>query len=84
MTPKRGLTIHFNDGSSVTVEFPVQAPNVHARKLVEEEILKRRYLIVEADGALLYIPFENVKYFTLFPAGEDLPKTTIRGATIVA
>jgi hypothetical protein len=84
MTPKRGLTIHFNDGTSITIEFPQQTTNVHARKLLEEEILKRRFLIAEAEGALLYIPFENVKYFTVFPADGELPKTAIRGASITA
>lgn len=84
MTPKRGLTIHFNDGTSLTAEFPEQAANEYARQIMEQEILKRRILTVEAEGALLYIPFENIKYMTLFPTPADVPKLAIRGATIAS
>lgn len=82
MTPKRGLTLHFNDGTSLTIEFPEQAANEYARTIMQEEILKRRILTVEAEGALLYIPFENIKYLTVFPAPEQAPKFAIRGASI--
>ncbi len=82
MTPKRGLTIHFNDGTSLTIEFPEQAANEYARTILQEEILKRRILTVEAEGALLFIPFENIKYLTVFPAPEQAPKFAIRGASI--
>jgi len=84
MTPKRGLTIHFNDGTFLTIEFPEQAANEYARTIMEQEILKRRILTVEAEGALLYIPFENIKYMTVFPGPEDAPKFAIRGASISA
>ena len=84
MTPKRGLTIHFNDGTSLTIEFPEQAANEYARTIMEQEILKRRILSVEAEGALLYIPFENIKYMTLFPAPGEAPKFAIRGASITS
>jgi hypothetical protein len=82
MTPTRGLTVHFNDGTTLTVEFPQQAANEAARAMMEREILKRRLLTVEAEGALLYIPFENVKFMTLFPAPDEAPKFAIRGASI--
>lgn len=84
MTPKRGLTIHFNDGTSLTAEFPEQAANEHARTIMEQEIVKRRILTVQAEGALLYIPFENIKYMTLFPAPDQTPKFAIRGASIAS
>jgi hypothetical protein len=84
MTPNRGLTIHFNDGTSLTIEFPEQAANEYARTIMQEEILKRRMLTVEAEGALLYIPFENIKYLTVFPAPEQAPKFAIRGASIAS
>jgi hypothetical protein len=84
MTPNRGLTIQFNDGTSLTIEFPEQAANEYARTIMQEEILKRRMLTVEAEGALLYIPFENIKYLTVFPAPEQAPKFAIRGASIAS
>lgn len=82
MTPKRGLTIHFNDGTSLTMEAPEQTANEYARAILQQEILKQRLLTVEAEGALLYIPFENIKYMTVFPAPEEAPKFSIRGATV--
>jgi len=82
MTPKRGLTIHFNDGTALTIEFPEQTDNEYARAIFQQEILKRRLLTVEAEGALLYIPFENIKYVTVFPAPDEAPKFSVRGATI--
>jgi len=82
MAPKRGLTIHFNDGTSLTVEFPDQALNEYARNIMRQEILKQRMLTIGADGALLYIPFENIKYVTVFPAPPDTPKFAIQGASI--
>jgi hypothetical protein len=84
MTPKRGLTIHFNDGTSLTTEFPEQAANEYARSILEQEIVKRRILTIEAEGALLYVPFENIKYMTLFPASDEAPKFAIRGASITS
>lgn len=84
MTLKRGLTIHFNDGTSLMIEAPEQAANEYARAIMQEEILKRRMLTVEAEGALLYIPFENIKYLTVFPGPEQAPKFAIRGASIAS
>ena len=82
MAPKRGLTIHFNDGTSLTVEFSDQALNEYARNIMRQEIVKQRILTIEAEGALLHIPFENIKYMTVFPAPEEAPKFAIRGASI--
>ena len=82
MTHTRGLRLHFNDGSSLTLSFPTQRENDAARELMAEEILKRRMLTVEADGGLMIIPFESIKYFTVYPVSEALPKATVRGATV--
>ena len=84
MKARRGLTIHFNDGTSLTTEFPEQAANEYARAILEQEIVKRRILTIEAEGALLYVPFENIKYMTLVPAPEEAPKFSIRGASITS
>jgi hypothetical protein len=37
--------------------------------------------VVEADGALVLIPFENVKYLQVYPAPKKLPGGVIRGAS---
>ena len=82
MGPTAGITIHFNDGTTMAVTFPQQTDNRHARDLMRDEVLQRRMLTVEADGAMLFIPFENIKYVSTSPAPDDLPRWCIRGATI--
>ena len=84
MPEKRGVSIHFNDGSKVTLDFPKQSPNEAAAQLKFEDVLKKRYVMFEADGALLLIPFENVKYIQLYPAPDKVSgHTYIREATVV-
>ena len=83
MTEKRGLTIHFMDGSSMKLDFPRQAPNESAAVIRLKEALSARHLVVEADGALMIFPFENIKYIQAYPAPPKLPEHTIRAASFV-
>ncbi|MDH3314612.1 MAG: hypothetical protein OER43_02430 [Gammaproteobacteria bacterium] len=84
MSEKRGISIFFNDGSKVTLDFPKQSPNDAAAQMKFEDVLKKRYVMFEADGTLLLIPFENVKYIQLYPAPEKVPgHTYIKEATVV-
>ncbi|HKQ24844.1 MAG TPA: hypothetical protein VJT81_10425 [Burkholderiales bacterium] len=77
-----GITIHFTDGTSLGFEFPKQADNKYARQIMTREILSERLLMVESDGALYFVPFDNIRYISAFPAAGDVPKNTIRGATL--
>jgi hypothetical protein len=79
---KRGVTIHFSDGTRLGIDFPVQAPNEMAALLKLEEILKQRQIIAAVDGAVLVIPFDNIKYIQASPAPAKLPRHAIRGASI--
>lgn len=84
MTEKRGVSILFNDGSKVTLDFPKQSPNEAAAFMKLEDVLKKRYVMFEADGALMLIPFENVKYIQVYPAPDKVPgHTYIKDATVV-
>jgi hypothetical protein len=48
-----------------------------------EDVLKKRYVMFEADGTLMLIPFENVKYIQLYPAPQKVPgHTYIKEATV--
>jgi hypothetical protein len=49
-----------------------------------KEALSARHLIVEVDGALLIIPFENIKYVQAYPAPAKLPENAIRAASFSA
>jgi len=83
-TPQRGLTIFFMDGTTAQVTFPVQNEDLYRRKVMLEEVLKRRALTIEADGAIHFIPLDNVKYMTIFPGGEIVDSGTIKGASFNA
>ena len=82
MSEKRGLIIHFMDGTKKVLEFPQQVADsdvAAAAKL--KEALEARHLVIQAEGALVVIPFENVKYLQVYPAPKKLPAGVIRGAS---
>jgi hypothetical protein len=82
MKLNRGITIHFTDGTSLAFEFPQQTDNTYARQIMMREILSERMIAVESDGAVHFVPFDNVRFITAYPAPADLPKNTIRGASV--
>ena len=84
MANKREMTIHYMDGSSMKIDFPVQVPSEGGQVIKLKEALAARHLVVEADGALLIIPFENVKYIQAYPAPAKLPENAIRAASFGA
>jgi hypothetical protein len=82
MEDRRDLSIHFIDGSQLRVNFPRQGGTPHATLIKLNEALAARQLLVEADGGLLVIPFENIKYIQSYPAPENLPPHAIKAAGI--
>ena len=82
MSTKRGLIINFMDGSRKLLEFPQQVADGDVAAAARlKEALDARHLIIEAEGALVVIPFENIKYLQLHPAPKKLPAGVIRGAS---
>ena len=79
---KRGLTIFFCDGTKMHIEFPAQTDNEFAALLKLEEVLKQRQIIAQIDGAILIIPFENIKYIQGYPAPSKMPQGSIQGASV--
>jgi len=78
----RSMVIHFNDGSSKVLEFPAPVSDNDANLAARlEEALGARLLVLEADGALIVIPVESIKYLQSYPAPKKLPAYAIRGAT---
>jgi hypothetical protein len=83
MKDQRGITIHFNDGSKMSLDFPKQSSNEAAAALKLDDVLKKRYMLFEADSTLLMIPFENIRYVQMYPAPESvLGHTYIKGASV--
>ena len=79
---KRGMIIHFTDGTKKVLEFPQQIADSDATAAARvKEALESRHLVLEAEGALVLIPFENVKYVQVYPAPKKLPAGVIRGAS---
>ena len=84
--PKRGLTIHFTDGSKASYTFTKATDDPAAMKMRLTEILKGAFLMIAADGILTTFPIANIKAIQL-PIDENeeaaaLPNTVIRGATL--
>ena len=79
---RKGLSIHFNDGSSATFDFPTQGSDASMITRRVEDLLKHQYLMIEAEGALLLYPLSNIRSLQVFPAPEILPENCIKGARI--
>jgi hypothetical protein len=82
MSEKRGIIIHFMDGSKKLLEFPQQVADADVAAAAKlKEALETRHLVIQAEGALIVIPFDNVKYLQVYPAPKKLPGYAIRGAS---
>jgi len=82
MSNERGMTIHFMDGVKLQVDFPKQVKSDEAVPLRLDKIITHQGLLVAADGALLMIPFANVRYLQVYPAPGKLPDYAIKEATL--
>jgi hypothetical protein len=82
MAEPRRMIIHFTDGSRKALEFPQQVADTDASAAARiKDALEARHLVLEAEGALIVIPFESIKYVQLHPAPKKLPSGVIRGAS---
>ena len=84
MEPERHLSVHFNDGSTMTFTFLKQVKHDESIPVRLDRLLEKDVLLVEADGSLLLIPVNSVKYVQVSPAPSVLPDYVIREATLVA
>ncbi len=76
----RSMIIHFNDGSTKLIEFAAPVSDNDANLVARiQEALEARHLVLEAEGALVVIPVESVKYLQSFPAPKKLPPYAITG-----
>ena len=83
MKELKGVTIYFNDGTKLVIEYPKQASNDYDMLTKLNEMLDSQHFLVESNGAMLFIPVNNIKYLQVYPAPEKLPAHTIKGASIV-
>ena len=77
---QRTMLIHFNDGTKKLIAFPAPVADGDGNLAMRiEEALSSRYLVLEAEGTLLVIPVESIKYLQSYPAPRKLPPYAIRG-----
>ena len=82
MTNERGMTIYFMDGSKMAVTFPKQVKSDETVSVRLEQMLDKPALMIEADGALLMLPFSSIKYLQVYPAPPRLPGYVIKDAAV--
>ena len=87
--PERTVTLHFIDGTKLSLEFPDQSGSTAARKMKIADFMTANHLVVEAEGALMILPIANIKYMTFSAPfmdskamAEVLPRHAIVGARI--
>ena len=83
MSDERGMTVHFMDGSKLKLSFPKQTKTDEVVSIRMEKLLDKPALMVQADGALLSIPFSSIKYLQVYPVPGGLPDYVIKGASVV-
>lgn len=82
MEEKRSLTIHFTDGSKMSVAFPKQDEFAHQIVRKMKEALDANQLAIEMGKELFVIPMSSIKYVQMSPAPDKLPDTVIQGARL--
>ncbi len=82
MADKRHLTIHFTDGSKLSLSFPQQVHDPSRMASMIEKALEANQIAIDVSGELFVIPVHNVKYLQVHPTPEKLPDTVIRGALV--
>jgi hypothetical protein len=73
-------TIHFMDGSKISLRWPRQAgTGAQIIALNVKKALEADRILVEIDGTLLLIPLRNVKYIQITPSPKEFAGV-LRGA----
>jgi hypothetical protein len=76
-------TIHFMDGTKLTLRWPRQAGSdpIEIAATVKKALESDR-IMAEVEGRLLIIPVRNVKYIEVSPSPQKLPKGVLLGAEV--
>jgi hypothetical protein len=84
MANERYLTIHFTDGSKLSVTFPKQTDMLYKIVSRVEKALEADKLAIEIGGELFVIPMNNIKYMQVSPAPDKLPESVVRGGSLIS
>jgi hypothetical protein len=79
------LTIHYIDGTSLKIKWDENNDDPLTLISRVRKALEMDRFYFEADGNMLVIPIQNIKYLSFAPLPEALPKDlVIRNASIVS
>ncbi len=76
MDNDRTMTLHFNDGSKMTFEFPEQTKSAAARQIKLAEFMAGKSVVVEAEGQVMLFPMTSIKYIAFHSSGPSFFKGT--------
>lgn len=88
MTHDRTMTLHFNDGSKMTFEFPEQAKSAAAKQIKLAEFMASKNVVMEVEGQVMVFPMTSIKYIAFHSPGQNffkgpaLPRQSIISARI--
>jgi hypothetical protein len=82
MAEKKFLTIHFTDGTKMSVDFPKQDEFAYQVVKKIKDALDASQLAIEVGNELFVIPMNSIKYLQMSPAPKKLPDIVIRDATL--
>ncbi len=78
-------TIHFMDGTKLSLSWPRQAgtgDGIIASNI--KKALEADRILAEVDGSLLLIPVRNIKYIQITPSPQKLPLGVLRGVELAS
>lgn len=81
--PTRWMEITLRDGEKLRFKFPVQLQEENMARGIDEA-LKLPTLTIKAGDILYVIPTGSIQLITISPAPKKLPKSVIRGASLVS
>jgi len=80
--PVRKITIYFTNGNQKSYAFRQQDEDSNITKNIES-IQGADQLLIMLKDRMVWIPFNNIERFELFPAPKAWPKNTIHNAVEV-
>ncbi|NLH71685.1 MAG: hypothetical protein GX456_01370 [Verrucomicrobia bacterium] len=84
MNEDRQLTVHYNNGKTLKLSFPVQIRNSSAAVMEGmKKIMEGDRIAIEADGRLIVIPWSSVQHIEVSPAPTSMPFGVIKLAKVL-
>jgi hypothetical protein len=84
----RIVTMHFNDGTKLSFDFPEQAKGAAARSTKVSDFMSGKHLVIAAEGQVFFFPVTSIKYITISTPALTaeglgaLPRHAIVGARV--